>query len=762
MNIKKFIRIGIAVLFLTVFCQDMIEARSLRSKKASMQRKIKRGKKSGKNRGNLKKNRKRNQKGGRPKSFGTSATLSRFAASSKPLAKRKSSPAVRFKKASKPLAKRKSSPAARFKKASKPLAKRKSSPAARFKKASKPLAKRKSSPAVRFKKASTSSAKRKSSPAVRYKKASTSSAKRKSSPAVPFKVPTPLASSPVVPFKAPTPLASSPAAPFKASKPLAKRESLPAEPFKAPTPLVERKLLPAVPFEAPTPLASPPSALSRTTPKLPVAVPFTTSSNPLTFDWASRFDADCQEEIDYFTKNKMLLTDSQKVLNFVNGWSPQLSSSGLRTPLGLLRSSDYGNLHLKICGLMRENANFYIQQTVNIDQKDQPVHALRNLIASFINDWNDWLNYLNGNNKNRRNIKYYAPIFDKLWNLAGNVVKREWGVPGLKYLQIDAIDRAFEEYIKNPNSGPSQIYCRDGFMIENLENDQYETSRFPGDILRGRCVASTIASRFYGLEVSFAKDLKNSITDFTQGPGGTLQALSGLFVRSYAALYGQLMEGIVPVLQGLGGKGIPRMIANTHEIFRCSTAPRGKNWSINNHTARKMSGNIYKCTGSNFVLCSGYFCPGNVDNVNQLREIKNHVERNANKFALPVQIVMTEWRGMPQVQIFLAAPDQGKGMFCGESDCADICKALVVPQYRAAAELACMLGIPLFLTRVGQGVFTNSPEIMKAALGEVLEVAKSRNMLIYLDGKDWEKDLLTFFKKYKTNEFEYKGAFIND
>jgi hypothetical protein len=176
-------------------------------------------------------------------------------------------------------------------------------------------------------------------------------------------------------------------------------------------------------------------------------------------------------------------------------------------------------------------------------------------------------------------------------------------------------------------------------------------------------------------------------------------------------------------------------------------------------TAQRMSGNIYKCTNINnhFVLCSGYFCPGNVDNSDQLKKIKDHVERNAGKFALPVQIVMTEWRGMPQVQMLLAAPDQGKGNLREKQECADICEALVVPQYRAAAELACMLGIPLFLTRVGQGVFKNPPEIMKAALGEVLKVADNRNMLIYLDGKDWDGEIRDLLLSYGTR-IQYGGV----
>jgi hypothetical protein len=165
---------------------------------------------------------------------------------------------------------------------------------------------------------------------------------------------------------------------------------------------------------------------------------------------------------------------------------------------------------------------------------------------------------------------------------------------------------------------------------------------------------------------------------------------------------------------------------------------------MDSSTAARVSGAIYKCTDENshFVLCSGYFCPGNVDSLDQLKKIKDHVKQNAGKFALPVQIVMTEWRGVSQVQMLLAAPNLEKGNLREKQECADICEALVVPQYRAAAKLACMLGIPLFLTRVGQGVFSNPSKIMKAALEEVLKVADNRNMWIYLDGKDWVTDIL--------------------
>jgi hypothetical protein len=176
-----------------------------------------------------------------------------------------------------------------------------------------------------------------------------------------------------------------------------------------------------------------------------------------------------------------------------------------------------------------------------------------------------------------------------------------------------------------------------------------------------------------------------------------------------------------------------------------------------------MSSSIYKCTDINnhFVLCSGYFCPGNVDNLDQLRKIKDHVKQNAGKFALPVQIVMTEWRGVSQVQMLLAAPNLALGNenLHKASDCADICEALVVPQYRAAAELACMLGIALFLTRVGQGVFNNPSKIMKVALEEVLKVANNRNMWIYLDGKnkDWDGEIRDFLPSYGTG-IQYGGV----
>jgi hypothetical protein len=220
-------------------------------------------------------------------------------------------------------------------------------------------------------------------------------------------------------------------------------------------------------------------------------------------------------------------------------------------------------------------------------------------------------------------------------------------------------------------------------------------AKFSGNILRGHPIAITAASRFSGLEVSYAKDLRNVITDLTQGPGTVLQALSALLMRSYAGQCGKLMESIVPVLQGLGQAGIPRMIANSHRTFGCFTAERMSDW-------------IYECTdaANKFVLCSGYFRPRNVDKLEQLRAMAKHVEGNANEFALPVQIVMTEWQWMTQVHMLLAAPDlsQGKLEHGVDADglCQEICKALVVAQYRAVAELACMLKVPLFVTRVNR------------------------------------------------------------
>jgi hypothetical protein len=300
-------------------------------------------------------------------------------------------------------------------------------------------------------------------------------------------------------------------------------------------------------------------------------------------------------------------------------------------------------------------------------------------------------------------------------------------------------------------------------------------AKFSGNILRGHPIAITAASRFSGLEVSYAKDLRNVITDFTQGPGTVLQALAALFVRSYAGQYGGLMESIVPVLQGivpvlqglkLDNKSLPRMIANSHRTFGCSNGECGKDWAMDSSTAQRMRGWIYKCTDANneFVLCSGYFRPRNVDKLEQLQAMADHVEDNVNKFALPVQIVMTERQGMTQVHMLLAAPDLSQGNLKGEEVdnlCRKICEMLVVAQYRAVAKLACMLEVPLFVTRVGQGVFGNDKSIMQSALKAILEVAQNQGMTIFLESMNapyWNEEIQALKSTYQGNGIHFNNS----
>jgi hypothetical protein len=469
----------------------------------------------------------------------------------------------------------------------------------------------------------------------------------------------------------------------------------------------------------------------------------------------------------------MFLTDPKAVLAFVGEWQQKLSTPGANHA-AVFGSSypNYNQFIRDIIDWMTQNNIFYgaqylITKTEKGETKSWVVHPLRNLLAGFIDDSNDWSMYLAGNLKGE--IKTSAN-FKKLWQQAGEVFQRE-GVPGLKYLQIAAIDAAFEQYVsKKAGSGASLICPREGYLAEDLENDQCDATKFLGNILNGRPIAITAASRFSGLEVTYAEDLKSVITDYTQGPGTVLQSLSALAVRSYAGQYGELMESILPVLQDIVpmlqglGQDVPRMITNGLRTFRCSTAQRGTDWTIDESTGERMKNWLYTCTNAEnrFMFGSGYFRPRTAKDVEQLRAIAAHVKINANKFALPMQIVTTEWRGMTQVHMLLAAPDLSKGKLGVEADglCQEICEALVVAQYRAVAKLAYMLEVPLFVTRVGQGVFRNNSSVMKSALEAILKVAQNRSMTIFLETLNpagWDSEIGALKPTYQNSGINFNN-----
>jgi hypothetical protein len=160
---------------------------------------------------------------------------------------------------------------------------------------------------------------------------------------------------------------------------------------------------------------------------------------------------------------------------------------------------------------------------------------------------------------------------------------------------------------------------------------------------------------------------------------------------------------------------------------------------------------------SGLVFFNDHFCPRNAEDVVQLKKIKDHVKDHADEFALPVQVVVTENWDMTQVQIFLTAPDliQGK-LHEPEADglCEEIGKALVVSQYVAAVQLACMLGTPLFLPRVGQGgTFGISESTMKSATEEILKTADSKSMWISLDGPEWYGEVNVLRHQFPNNTY---------
>jgi hypothetical protein len=111
--------------------------------------------------------------------------------------------------------------------------------------------------------------------------------------------------------------------------------------------------------------------------------------------------------------------------------------------------------------------------------------------------------------------------------------------------------------------------------------------------------------------------------------------------------------------------------------------------------------------------------------------ILNQIDANITKLRILPQWVINEASGNVQLHVLAAAPSyQGKKTPKPGPIGEKICDSLVVPQYRAIAELAVIRSIltnhevRLHLTLVGQGVFKNPVNTLRKALTTVADVVR--------------------------------------
>ncbi len=126
------------------------------------------------------------------------------------------------------------------------------------------------------------------------------------------------------------------------------------------------------------------------------------------------------------------------------------------------------------------------------------------------------------------------------------------------------------------------------------------------------------------------------------------------------------------------------------------------------------------------------------------KRVHEHFAKNIGKLNFLAQNVVCEASGKSQLQVFCAAPSfQNESMLAVTQPAANsindlISRLLVVEQYKNAARLAVIRSqetgetVPLHLTLVGQGVFRNSPDIMKEAMEAVADIVKGHNVQLYV------------------------------
>ena len=201
--------------------------------------------------------------------------------------------------------------------------------------------------------------------------------------------------------------------------------------------------------------------------------------------------------------------------------------------------------------------------------------------------------------------------------------------------------------------------------------------------------------------------------DGTQGPRACLQVVVATKHRESAYLKNKLPDAIFNILNSCKISGVP-----ITEKYKA----------------------VYE---------HGYLQLYNINDTNDLLQLKNHIDNNIGNFDLNAQWVICE-NGSKQFQLFLAAPSfQGAYQNWSKTDertnCfREICRILVVPQYKASAQIAVIKSIlqgkqsELHLTGIGQSSFGNPPEIVTDCLNIVYDIVKNYDVKVIVH--EYHKD----------------------
>lgn len=228
-----------------------------------------------------------------------------------------------------------------------------------------------------------------------------------------------------------------------------------------------------------------------------------------------------------------------------------------------------------------------------------------------------------------------------------------------------------------------------------------------------------VASQFNALESTSAKisPVKDWIEDHTQGPRASLQSVCAAKHREAASLQKKLPDALQELLDKC-------ILEDGSKILE-----KYNNKSIN----------LYE---------NGYLQLFVIKDENDLRTLRNFLNKNINEVKFLSQWVKCERTGSKQLQVFNAGPSFQSP--CPKPDwnktdsstklLKEICEIIVSNGYKAIAQVAAIMSkqidtpISLHLTLVGQGAFQNPPEVIKSAIKKVKEELKGTNVNVFLHG----------------------------
>lgn len=298
----------------------------------------------------------------------------------------------------------------------------------------------------------------------------------------------------------------------------------------------------------------------------------------------------------------------------------------------------------------------------------------------------------------------------KIEEILDNAVKQN-DLP-IRSFRLEEIKNIKQIYKPNPNMHPLYIVQTGGNVL-----DLHKTAA-DGAIVQ-------VASQYNALESpnSDFSPVLNWFWDKTQGPMACLQALAAAKHRESAAIQGQLPDMIKDLLNNcmVSSEKLGGLIKNNLEIT-------------------KKYPNLYR---------NGYFSPSAIgkENLSDLQDLSRYIKDNIGKLGFNSQWVKCEGSGKKQLQVFNAAPSfQGDRSWLKWGDKSDpriiiyreICKDLVIEQYRSIAQVAAIKSCEsgkqeeLHIYQIGQGAFYNPPEIMKSVFKVIRDELEGFNVKVYL------------------------------